>query len=431
MSTKLHPSRPHTYPNRILVVVSGETPQVITETIYALAHAPQPFRPTKTIVVTTGLGQDRAVQALWGTDGQLGKLVSSYKLPDPGLLQENILFPRNAAGVVDEDAHSEEALDRMGNLILTVLREQSAPDCAIHLSLAGGRKSMSYLAGLAVSLVGRPQDRLSHIVLSDPRFERSRNFFFPPKPAVMLELDILDKETGRKLRLSTRDVRVRMVDVPFVRLRELLGENLAIPSHDQPMTELVREANAALTEPEDAVVEFDTYLGIVKFNGAPVHLAPGLYALYYFLARRGVNGLHGRARDEDCIDYLEHYSHVVPEGMEMRKQKRYADRVRKSGEALFAKDQFGKELFDELSRKSPTGWPETSRRGSDSLYNEVLDMRSRKKFMPDVSKTNDRLRRALGMVRAQPFLIQSRHGHYTLSEEVKFVWKDLRPRRSD
>ena len=45
---------PHEYPRRVLLVVCGLSPQIVTETIYALAADPvQPFVPTEVHLITT------------------------------------------------------------------------------------------------------------------------------------------------------------------------------------------------------------------------------------------------------------------------------------------------------------------------------------------------------------------------------------------
>jgi CRISPR-associated protein (TIGR02584 family) len=48
----------------------------------------------------------------------------------------------------------------------------------LHVSIAGGRKSMGFFAGYAFSLFGRTQDRLSHVLVNDP-FESFPDFYFP------------------------------------------------------------------------------------------------------------------------------------------------------------------------------------------------------------------------------------------------------------
>jgi CRISPR-associated protein (TIGR02584 family) len=51
---------------------------------------------------------------------------------------------------------------------------------SLHVSIAGGRKTMGFYAGYALSLYGRAQDRMSH-VLVDEKFEKGINFYYPSK----------------------------------------------------------------------------------------------------------------------------------------------------------------------------------------------------------------------------------------------------------
>lgn len=53
-------------------------------------------------------------------------------------------------------------------------------------NLAGGRKSMGFYIGYALSLFGRGQDRMSHILVEEA-FETHPEFFYPPKKPLFLE----------------------------------------------------------------------------------------------------------------------------------------------------------------------------------------------------------------------------------------------------
>jgi CRISPR-associated protein (TIGR02584 family) len=44
---------PQDYQRRVLVCVTGLSPQVVTETVYALAHQAEPWIPTEVHVLTT------------------------------------------------------------------------------------------------------------------------------------------------------------------------------------------------------------------------------------------------------------------------------------------------------------------------------------------------------------------------------------------
>ena len=49
------------------------------------------------------------------------------------------------------------------------------PAASLHVSIAGGRKTMGFYAGYALSLFGRAQDQLSHVLVS-PSFELLKEF---------------------------------------------------------------------------------------------------------------------------------------------------------------------------------------------------------------------------------------------------------------
>lgn len=55
--------RPTSYPRRLLVAVAGLTPQVVTESVYALATQPEPFIPTEVHLITTQPGAAFVVES--------------------------------------------------------------------------------------------------------------------------------------------------------------------------------------------------------------------------------------------------------------------------------------------------------------------------------------------------------------------------------
>jgi len=75
MNTPIQPAGPRngdhpaTYPRRILLAVCGLSPQIVTETLYALASAPDlPFVPTEVHLITTREGAQRAELSLLSDD---------------------------------------------------------------------------------------------------------------------------------------------------------------------------------------------------------------------------------------------------------------------------------------------------------------------------------------------------------------------------
>jgi len=58
---------PHQYSRRVLLAVSGLSPQILTETLYALAVATDPpFIPTELQILTTVEGAERAREPALG-----------------------------------------------------------------------------------------------------------------------------------------------------------------------------------------------------------------------------------------------------------------------------------------------------------------------------------------------------------------------------
>ena len=75
--------RPEQYSRRILLAVTGLSPQVVTETLYALAvRRDPPFVPTEIHLLTTAEGKQRAELALLSEDpGWFHRLCDDYGLP--------------------------------------------------------------------------------------------------------------------------------------------------------------------------------------------------------------------------------------------------------------------------------------------------------------------------------------------------------------
>src|SRR5690625_559585 len=205
---------------RVLVCVTGLTPQVVTETVYALTQREAPWVPDEVHVLTTFTGAERA-QLLLGRngDGKLKGLCRDYGLESVQFSKRHIHVLTDSNGQPLDDIRSQSDNLAMADAILSFIAEvTSDPDSAVHVSLAGGRKSMGFFAGYALSLYGRAQDRLSHVLVSED-FETLPDFFYPPLQPVTLET-----RTGKQV--STANARVDLADIPFVRLRDRLPRSL-------------------------------------------------------------------------------------------------------------------------------------------------------------------------------------------------------------
>jgi len=271
---------PEQFPRRILLAVTGMSPQIVTETLWALAVRQDPrFLPTEIHVVSTQEGADRVrLQLLASESGYFHRLRADYDLPEILFGEEQIHVIHNADGLLSDirsPADNEAAADYLTTLVQELTQDA---DAALHVSLAGGRKTMGYYLGYALSLFGRPQDRLSHVLVSEG-YESSPLFFYPtPKQQIIY--------VGPQQRpLDTAQAQIDLAVIPFVRLREDLPTKYL--HEGLRFTEVVAAANRALQEP---LLEIDVVQGAVYADGQCVTKSPLQVALCWWLAEAAQGG---------------------------------------------------------------------------------------------------------------------------------------------
>ncbi len=271
---------PAAYGRRILVAVTGLSPQVVTETLYALAVLQQPaFVPTEIHLITTGEGANRARLALLSeSPGGFHALCRDYQLPFIDFTDAHIHVLSDAMGRELEDIRSEADNRIAANLMTAILRDLTADsDSAVHVSIAGGRKSMGFFIGYALTLFGRPQDRLSHVLVSAP-FESSYQFFYPTPYSRVIEV-------GQQCLADTATAQVTLADIPFVSLRHGLPESLLLGQ--ATYDEAVAAARRALGP---ATLVLDLQARCLAAAGVRVTLAPNALALMAVFVRRLLRG---------------------------------------------------------------------------------------------------------------------------------------------
>lgn len=294
--------QPASFHRRVLLAVSGLSPQIVTETLYALAlQIEQPFIPTEVHLITTGEGAQRAELALLSAGlGWFHKLCSDYGLPDIQFNRAHIHTIRDAHGCNMDDIRSVADNQAAADFITAKVREFSAdPYCALHVSIAGGRKTMGFYLGYALSLHGRMQDRLSHVLVSEP-FENSIDFFYPTPYSRVLHMR--DDKWA-----DTAQAQVTLAEIPFVSLRHGLPE--ALLRGDASFGETVRAAQAALSAPE---LHIDLANRRIRASGTTIELPPAELALLAVFARRaaqGQNALPAPTKGVPDLDWAQRYLH--------------------------------------------------------------------------------------------------------------------------
>jgi len=234
---------PSAYRRRVLVAVTGLSPQIVTETLYALATTSPAFVPTEVHLITTRGGAEKARLGLLSLEpGWFHRLRADYALPPIEFSDSNIHVLRDAAGIALDDIRTPEENKAAADFITDHMRTlTSDSDCALHVSIAGGRKTMGFFLGYALSLYGREQDRLSHVLVSEP-FESTLGFYYPTPYSKVLELP-----HDRGL-VDTAKATVTLAEIPFVSLRHGLPESLL--TGNASFSQTVDAARNSLAPPE-------------------------------------------------------------------------------------------------------------------------------------------------------------------------------------
>jgi CRISPR-associated protein (TIGR02584 family) len=316
---------PHEYPRRILLATTGLAPQILTETLYALAVTAVPaFVPSEIHVVTTDEGRHRLMLTLLDpSTARLRKFAEEFSLPAlaGALTPERIHVFAGADGRPLADIACDEDNTAAADLTTRVVRALTADaEAALHVSLAGGRKTMGFLLGYALSLFGRPQDRLSH-VLVDRAFEMHPDFFYPPR-----EPRVLTTRDGRPI--NTADARLLLAEIPIVRLR--LGLPRELLAGTASYSETVARAEEGFAAPE-LVIDHRTRR--IACHGTVIALPPLPFAIYAWLARRRKlgRGEGGAAHwwDADPAELLAEYAAVgnLPPGALDKEKARLAQGI--------------------------------------------------------------------------------------------------------
>lgn len=207
----------------ILLCVAGLTPQIITETLYALTQRGE--RVDEIRVITTLAGQDRLLKTLLAP--QHSPYLSFCR--DYGIDPDSIRFDHTSIATIQTTdgrtlddirlkAENERTADRICEIVRELARQE---DARIHASAAGGRKTMGIFLASAMQLFGRRQDAISHVLVNEP-FENHPDFYYKPPQSQTL---ILKDRQGQVIgQASTADARIELADIPFVRLRGIMRD---------------------------------------------------------------------------------------------------------------------------------------------------------------------------------------------------------------
>lgn len=270
---------PATFSRRVVLAVSGLSPQIVTETVHALATTTAAFVPTEVHLITTRQGARKALATLADEGaGWLRKLCMDHGLPAIAFDQRHIHVLQTPDGQDIDDIRTPLDNRHAADFITDAVRQHTlAPDCALHVSMAGGRKTMGFYLGYALSLFGRPQDRLSH-VLVQTAYENCPDFFYPTPYSHLLTLP-----DGSQL--DARDAQLALAEIPFVPLRHGLPQ--ALLDGNASFNATVQAMGTRMAPPQ---LVMDLAARRIRAGGIVIDLPPAELAFLSVFARRAMTG---------------------------------------------------------------------------------------------------------------------------------------------
>lgn len=203
---------------RIFLATLGMVPAVVTETLWALAQRRPSWVPDRIEVITTNGGVKALRDQLLIADGPFASLYPrpasrppvQVFVPIRDIEAEHVRYISQhwnpltdtlttdgnlAEGLVDID--DAEAAICMGDLILERVHAATrSRGNQLHLSITGGRKTMSAHALFSLGLVGNPQDEASHVLMG-PEFENNRQFRHPDQGGLIHTIEVQNRFRGK------------------------------------------------------------------------------------------------------------------------------------------------------------------------------------------------------------------------------------------
>lgn len=292
---------------RVMLCSVGLSPQVVTETLHALAEQ-RGWRADRLVILTTRTGAAACRRLLLDPrSGALAAYAADWQAPWVEALASHVALEvvETDSGDLDGARWTGLFADRALALIGAICAD---PGTALHVSVAGGRKPASAILALALALCGRERDGLSHVLVSD---EAASNpgFFFPARRSRPMAV-----AGGRAI--DAASVAVRLIDIPFPRLRQ------SMPDAAAGFARAMAAASRAAPEPRLVV---DLPGRRILWEDQPLALPPALAGWLAWLVAETLKGAPGLPRvGAASAGYLAHYSAFIA-GPIARAKARLAD----------------------------------------------------------------------------------------------------------
>lgn len=256
----------------ILFCITGLTPQIVSESLYCLS-VQKKIQIDEIIIITTTKGKN----VILGKDkdkftpkvslkSEIENLCKKYKIIKP-IFEENskhiIVAQEETAELFDIRSDKQNKL--FPNKLAKIIKEKTEDiNTVLHCVLSGGRKSMTAHLALVLSLFGREHDKLYHVLTSE-KFEFKG--FYP-----------ITSEEKNALEIS---------EIPFIRLRALLGDKLF--SNDN-YTDFVEWAQNQVKIIFGNNIILNINSKEIRYGNKVIKLTPLYFSIYHYFALSNCEG---------------------------------------------------------------------------------------------------------------------------------------------
>ncbi len=294
----------------VLLSVTGQSPAVLTETVWALAHEKPPIIPHRVVVITTTKGRDTLIKELLTPENDnvwnrlcarlqgLGHNLTG-RLQFGSTAHDIRVFTRfdsaSKRNIELPDITNEEENLAAADFIMEQVRGLAADNVRLVASVAGGRKTMGALLLAVMSLIGRRDDVLTHVLVNEP-FDspglRPR-FYFPVTPPVTHVLTdplgnpVKDRD-GKPITKSSNEAKILLGRIPFVALRTLFERDVI---ESPTYSVLVQRCQVRSEEFARMNVHLKIFRSrlLVDVNGHEISTSVNQHLYLLFLAERAIN----------------------------------------------------------------------------------------------------------------------------------------------
>ncbi len=269
----------------ILISGIGTSPAVLTETVWCLAHQSVPVVPDEVVVLTTESGKERLYAEILNGESSVWRRMCESLREDKVDIDGKLVFGKTSVRVIP-DAHGNEIYDlrsgednlRAADFMLQQLRQYTeSSDTVVLASIAGGRKTMSALLFSCMTLLGREDDRVFHVLLP-PEFEGGVT---PPMYYPVKGVTYTNRMTGKTYK--SEKFQSELFEVPFVRMRGWYQEKFKNipPSYRTLISKVQTVAPPAVVYPE---IEIDAWNGWAKIDGKLAPMSKACFAMLLLIA---------------------------------------------------------------------------------------------------------------------------------------------------